>query len=90
VANGELLSPPISHSLAVERVFFHEGDSRAGVVHQGDRASIWNLEEDNRPVKDLGTLAELLACGHHDAKFQELASDSKSLRAKWETLSSAR
>jgi WD40 repeat protein len=90
VANGELLSPPISHSLAVERVFFHEGDSRAGVVHQGDRASIWNLEEDNRPVKDLGTLAELLADGHNDPISKSPTSDSKSMRAKWEKLSSAK
>ena len=87
VANGELLSPPIAHSLAIERVFFHEGDSRAGVVHKGDRASIWNLEEDNHAVKDLVVLAELLAGGHNDPNSKSPPSDSKSILAKWEKLS---
>jgi serine/threonine protein kinase/WD40 repeat protein len=60
-ATGQLLAPPMRHALAVQRVTFHDGDTHAHVVHDGDIVSIWDLSEDDRPVADLLALAQVIA-----------------------------
>jgi len=61
VTHGQPLSPSMSHSLPIERVFFKEGDTRAYVVHKGGAVSIWDLKQDDHRVKDLAELAGKLA-----------------------------
>jgi serine/threonine protein kinase/WD40 repeat protein len=89
VATGELLSPPLAHSLAIERVCFQEGDRCACVVHDLERESVWDLAEDTHPIRYLDVMAKILAGTPSDRTKLSPPLNPKSMRELWGQLSSS-
>jgi serine/threonine protein kinase/WD40 repeat protein len=87
---GQLLAPPMHHRLAIQGVMFHDGDTRAYVLHTGDLVSIWDLQEDGREIGVLLILSEVLAGEFRGRDRQLRPLDLRSWRENWEKLSSAK
>jgi WD40 repeat protein len=90
VGSGELLAHPMRHTLPIQRVMFRDEDTRAHIFHEGDSVSMWDLRADPRPREELRTLAQILSGTEIDGSQREQALDPRSLRERWNRLSSAR
>jgi len=93
-STGELLCPPLRHHGYVTRVLFTR-DGRRVVTALGQsvnpanletEAHIWDLSEDDRPLRDLHMLAQLRSGKRIDATSSLSFLDREEFRRAWTTL----
>ncbi len=87
---GDPLTPPLLQRTASGRFYpvRLSPDGQKLVVSNGDRAQLWNLPPDDRPMEDLVALAELLAGRRIGALGDFNSPPGAAVRSSWERLRS--